>query len=38
MKADAGYTIGQHTEATLQEIGVSIDRITELAEGGVIGL
>jgi crotonobetainyl-CoA:carnitine CoA-transferase CaiB-like acyl-CoA transferase len=37
-KAGGGCTIGQHTEAVLQEIGVSAQRIAELGKAGVIGL
>lgn len=35
-KADAGCTLGQHTEAVLREIGLDTDRIADLRSRGVI--
>jgi crotonobetainyl-CoA:carnitine CoA-transferase CaiB-like acyl-CoA transferase len=36
-KADAGCTIGQHTDAVLREIGIADDRIAALRAAEVIG-
>lgn len=36
-KADAGCTIGQHTDAVLREIGLDDERIAALRAAGVIG-
>ncbi len=37
VKADAGCTIGEHTDSVLAEIGISPERIAELREKDVVG-
>jgi crotonobetainyl-CoA:carnitine CoA-transferase CaiB-like acyl-CoA transferase len=37
VKADAGCTIGEHTDSVLAEIGFSAERIAELREKDVVG-
>jgi len=36
-KADAGCTIGQHTDAVLREIGLDDDHIADLRSRRIIG-
>jgi crotonobetainyl-CoA:carnitine CoA-transferase CaiB-like acyl-CoA transferase len=36
-KADAGCTVGQHTDAVLREIGLDEDRIADLRARGIVG-
>ena len=37
VKADAGCTIGEHTDSILAEIGFDSERIAELREKGIVG-
>lgn len=37
VKADAGCTIGEHTDSVLTEIGFSTERIAELREKNIVG-
>jgi crotonobetainyl-CoA:carnitine CoA-transferase CaiB-like acyl-CoA transferase len=36
-RADAGCTVGQHTDAVLRELGLSGDRIAELRSKQIVG-
>jgi crotonobetainyl-CoA:carnitine CoA-transferase CaiB-like acyl-CoA transferase len=36
-KADAGCTVGQHTDAVLRELGLDDDAIAELRAGEIVG-